>query len=84
MMSAFGDQNYPVGTPPEGMDPSMWDKMRANAGDAMKDPRSQVAMAMLMQQMAKAGQNLAGGPPSGMRRPQMNMPGFDIYGNPIS
>jgi len=53
----------------------------AQQGNGM-DPKQQIMMAMLQQQLAKAGGQLAGGGGAPMQQPGLMVPGFDLYGNP--
>jgi hypothetical protein len=78
MLSAYDNPDQPLLMSSESQSPPMWRVARANMGQAMKDPKTQVAMAMIAQQMARMGQ----GNTAPMQRSNP-MAGFDLYGNPI-
>lgn len=66
MISAFGNPNQPPIMSPEAQDPAMWNVMKANVGQgmntfsqSMNDPKNKLVMAMMMQQLGKAGQGFA-------------------------
>lgn len=82
MESAYSNLNQPPLMSPESQDPPWWKVTQANTQQAMGDPKQRVMMAMLMQQLGKAGQGLAGGAPGQMAGPQAMIPGFDLYGMP--
>lgn len=81
MLSAFDNTDQPPMMSPESESPSWYRIAQANRSQAMGDPKQRMMMALLAQQLGQSGQGLAGGPPALMQKRQMNVPGFDIYGN---
>lgn len=83
--NAFANPNQPYGMAPQSESPPWWRVAQSNAKGFSADPKNQVAMAMLAQQLSKMGPGMSG---MGLQQPQagshLMVPGFDLYGNPIS
>lgn len=60
--------------------PQLWKMAQQGSGMGM-DPKQQVMMAMLQQQLAKAGGQMTGGGVPIIQRTDP-MAAFDLYGNP--
>ena len=78
MISAFDNPGQPPMMSPESQSPPLYRVAGANMNQGMKDPKAQIALAMLAQQMARMG----GGGAVPMQNSGM-APKFDLYGNPI-
>ena len=79
MLSAFDNPNQPPMMSPESQSPPFWRVAQANRNDFMKDPKAQIALAMMQQQLAKMG-GMGGG---GMMPQRNPMAGFDPNGNMV-
>lgn len=76
--SSVYDATQPPGMTPESQQPPWWRVAQANTQSFTGDPKNQVMMALLSQQLAKMGQAM--GPQPIQRRD--NMAAFDLYGMP--
>ena len=78
MISAFENPDMPPLMSQESQTPPWWKVAQSNAKGALGDPKQQIAMAMLTQQLSKMGNSMQ---PQPMQR-RDPLAGFDLYGNP--